>query len=228
MKLHESPKYYLSRGRDDLAVDTIHKIAATNKTTSSLTLEHLKAVDRAFDIDSEQAQEEKSLVQIAKESLSEFNFTHIKEVFGTRKLVYSSVLVSIVWGLIGLAFPLYNAFIPYYLQTHVAAGQQANSTYITYRNSLIIAVLGVPGALLAGVMVELRIGRKGAISISTVLTGMFLLLSTTAKSSNAQLGWNCAFNFTSNIMYGVLYAYTPEIFPARVRGTAIGMAASHK
>lgn len=27
-------------------------------------------------------------------------------------------------------------------------------------------------------------------------------------------------------MYGVLYAYTPEIFPTRIRGTGVGLAAS--
>lgn len=27
-------------------------------------------------------------------------------------------------------------------------------------------------------------------------------------------------------MYGVLYAYTPEVFPTRIRGTSVGLAAS--
>lgn len=30
--------------------------------------------------------------------------------------------------------------------------------------------------------------------------------------------------FFQNIMYGVLYAYTPEVFPAPNRGTATGIA----
>ena len=47
-------------------------------------------------------------------------------------------------------------------------------------------------------------GRKGTLSISTVLTGVFLYGSTTALTSDALLGWNCAFSFTSNIMYAVL------------------------
>jgi len=33
------------------------------------------------------------------------------------------------------------------------------------------------------------------------------------------LGWNCGYVFFSNIMYGVLYAISPEIFPAKDRGT---------
>jgi hypothetical protein len=66
-------------------------------------------------------------------------------------------------------------------------------------------VLGVPGCIIGGILVETpRIGRKGTLSLSTVLTGVFLFGSTTALNSAALLGWNCAYNFMSNIMYAVL------------------------
>lgn len=58
------------------------------------------------------------------------------------------------------------------------------------------------------------------------LTGVFLFASTTARSSPALLGWNCGYSFTSNIMYGVLYALSPEVFPTKVRGTGNAMVAS--
>jgi hypothetical protein len=64
------------------------------------------------------------------------------------------------------------------------------------------------------------IGRRGTLSASTVLTGVFLYASTTATNSDALLGWNCAYNFTSNIMYAVLYAYTVgAVHPARSLNT---------
>lgn len=98
---------------------------------------------------------------------------------------------------------------------------------MTYRNSLIIAVLGVPGCLLGGLLVETpRIGRKGTLAASTILTGVFLFCSTTALNSDALLGWNCAYNFMSNIMYSVLYAYTPETFATKDRGTGNAITAS--
>jgi MFS family permease len=217
-RLHESPKFYLSRGRDDLAVKTVHQIAHVNGKTSTLTLDQLESLNPP------EEEAHRGVHSLAREKLTEFNFNHIRAVFGTKKLAYSSSLVILVWAIIGVAFPLYNQFIPYFLKNNGA--EEPTSTYITYRNTLIIAVLGVPGALLAGLLVELRTGRKGAIALSTVLTGVFLFLSTRAKTSNDQLGYNCAYNFTSNIMYGVLYAYTPEIFPAKIRGTAIGLASS--
>lgn len=68
-------------------------------------------------------------------------------------------------------YPLYNAFIPYIIATKGAAFGDG-STYLTYRNSLIIAVLGVPGAILGGVMVEIPkyvVHPKDWICINAVL-----------------------------------------------------------
>jgi MFS family permease len=132
----------------------------------------------------------------------------------------------LIWAFIGLGYPLYNAFLPY-LQAIRGAEFGDGSTYLTYRNSLIVAVLGIPGALIGGALVEIRgFGRKGTLAASTVLTGVFLYASTTATTSNALLGWNCAYNFFSNIMYAVLYAYTPEIFATKDRGTGNALTAS--
>ena len=131
-----------------------------------------------------------------------------------------------MWAFIGLGYPLYNAFLPY-IQATRGAKFGDGSTYLTYRNSLIIAVLGIPGALLGGLLVQLpNFGRRGTLAVSTTLTGVFLYASTTALTSEALLGWNCAFNFFSNIMYAVLYAYTPEIFATKDRGTGNAITAT--
>lgn len=161
-----------------------------------------------------------------KRKLEEFNFTHVRALFATRKLAYSTALIMLVWAFIGLGYPLYNAFLPY-IQATRGAQFGDGSTYLTYRNSLIIAVLGIPGALIGGALVEIpRFGRRGTLAVSSALTGIFLYASTTAVTSNALLGWNCAFNFFSNIMYAVLYAYTPEIFPTKDRGTGNALTAT--
>jgi len=161
-----------------------------------------------------------------RRNTEKFRATQIRALFRTRKLALSTSLIILTWGLIGLAFPLYNVFIPYYFATRGAEFGDG-STYITYRNEVIVAFLGVPGALVAGWMVEIpRLGRKGALSSSTLLTGLFILLSTKARTSNELLGWNCGYSFTSNIMYGVLYAMTPEVFPTKDRGTGNGLAAT--
>lgn len=216
--LFESPKYLMGRGRDEQAISVVQEVAKRNKTTSSITLADLQVFDN-------EGPQGTTASAVLARRLEKINLTHVRALFATKKLAYSTTLVMLVWAFIGLAFPLYNAFLPY-IQSTRGASFGDSSTYITYRNQLIIATLGVPGALIGGALVEIpRFGRKGALSVSTVLTGVFLFASTTALTSNSLLGWNCAYNFTSNIMYAVLYAYTPEIFPTKDRGTGNALTA---
>jgi hypothetical protein len=134
-----------------------------------------------------------------KRKLQKLSLKHVRALFATKKLAFSTSLIMLVWAFIGLGYPLYNAFIPY-IQATKGAQFGDGSTYLTYRNSLIIAVLGVPGALIGGALVEVpRLGRKGTLGLSTILTGVFLYASTTALSSAALLGWQCAFNFTRSV-----------------------------
>jgi len=225
--LYESPKYLMGRGRDEAAVEMIHKVAAYNGKTSYLTVEHLKDAEKfGSDSSEKEAKMDVSAIAAVKRKLAIFDGSHVKPLFATRKLAYSTGLLIILWALIGLAFPLYNGFVTYYLQSR-GADFGDSSVYITYRNQIILSVIGVPGALVAGYCVELPfLGRRGTLAIFTTLTGVFILASTTARTSNALLGWNCGYSFTSNVMYGVLYAVSPELFPTRERGTGNAIVAS--
>lgn len=215
--IFESPKYLMGRGKDEEAVRVVHEVARRNGKTSSLTVEDLQRLGELQGTAASNA---------VHRNLEKLNLEHIKGLFATPKLALSTSLIITVWAFIGLGFPLYNAFLPY-IQASRGADFGDSSTYITYRNSLIISVLGIPGCLIGGLLVEVpRIGRKGVLSVSTAMTGVFLFASTTAVTSNALLGWNCAYNFMSNIMYAVLYSYTPEIFPTKDRGTGNALTAA--
>ncbi|KAK0185039.1 MFS general substrate transporter [Armillaria mellea] len=219
-KLYESPKFLMGRGRDADAVEAVHKVARYNGKESTLTVEDLRKVDgEKENLDLKSVVMDTSVRAVLRRSLSELSGEHVRPLFSSAKLAWSTSLIIVLWALIGLAFPLYNAFVTYYLATRGADFGDGSQT--------ILSVIGVPGALLAGYLVELPLfGRRGTLAISTVLTGVFILASTTARSSNALLGWNCAYSFTSNIMYGVLYALTPELFPTKDRGTGNALAAA--
>lgn len=221
-KVFESPKYHIGKGDDERAIQVLHEVARRNGRAEACTLsiEDLKACEPEGYVP------EVSAASAVKRSLEDFNLSKTRALFATKRLALSTGIIMSVWGLIGLAYPLYNAFIPFILATRGAEFNDG-STYTTYRNSLIIAASGVPGALLGGLMVEVpRFGRKGTLSLSTVLTGVMLFGSTTATSSSALLGWNCAFNFVSNVMYAVLYSYSPELFPTPQRGTGNALTAT--
>lgn len=224
--IYESPKYLMGKGDDAGAVAIVHEVARRNGKTTTLTLEDLQACNILTSSNSESAVQRTTATAAVKRNLQKLDASHVKALFATKKLAYSTSLITIIWAFVGLGFPLYNAFLPF-IQATRGVDFGDGSTYTTYRNSLIIAVLGVPGCLLGGLLVETpRIGRKGTLAASTALTGVFLFCSTTALDSNALLGWNCAYNFMSNIMYAVLYAYTPEIFATRDRGTGNAITAS--
>ncbi|KAH9919613.1 MFS general substrate transporter [Fomitopsis serialis] len=223
--LEESPRYLVGRGRDADAVAVIHRIAAYNGRSSSLTVEQLAAAgERA--VEANKAAAGAAGLPTLLSGTSVWTTYHIRSLFKTAKLAWSTSLLIVIWGIIGLASTLYNSFLPYIL-AHRDANYGDSSYYTTYRQEVILGAIGVPSALIAGWAVELpRIGRKGTLAISSGLTGVFLFASTTSHSSNALLGWNCGYAFASNIMYGVLYAISPEVFPAKDRGTGNGLTAT--
>lgn len=86
-------------------------------------------------------------------------------------------------------------------------------------------MVGVPGSILACFTVDIPyIGRKGTMSIATVITGVLIFCFTLSTDPNVQLACTSLEFFFQNIMYGVLYAYTPEVFPAPNRGTGTGIS----
>ncbi|KAF8654757.1 hypothetical protein AX16_003412 [Volvariella volvacea WC 439] len=216
--LLESPRFLVGLGKDQEAVAVIHRLADYNNTQSSLSVDHL------IQVAGEQPPQDGQRNILSRTSI--FALDHVKALFATKKMAYSTTLLIALWSIIGLASTLYNSFLPYLLASR-GADFGDGSLYIAYRNQFILSVIGVPAAFLAGWAVELPfLGRKGTLALSSGLTGAFLFASTTARSSNALLGWNCGYVFNSNMMYGVLYAVSPEIFPAKDRGTGNGLVST--
>lgn len=132
-----------------------------------------------------------------------------------------------------MGYPLFNAFLPQYLSHggSTSSTDEALATEVTgetYRNYAITSIVGVPGSLLAAYTVDHKspfLGRRGTLAISTLVSAVFLFLFVIyGRSSTSQLAFSCIEAFSQNIMYGVLYAFTPEIFPAPVRGAGTGVA----
>jgi hypothetical protein len=124
--LYESPKYLMGRGRDEEAVRVVHKVAAYNGTTSSLTLSRLQNAGRLRSKIDNDVELDTSAIGAVRRKLSQFSGNHVKSLFATRKLAWSTSLLITLWGscflpellrsksclpvdlaaFIGLAFPL--------------------------------------------------------------------------------------------------------------------------
>ncbi|KAJ5103351.1 hypothetical protein N7532_003880 [Penicillium argentinense] len=217
--LYESPKFLLSRGRQDEAVASVHGIAYKNKTKTWLTTEILNEIGGYPET---QEKEVLALADIIRRFFSKFSMERIGPLFANKRLGITTIILWFCWATIGMGYPLFNAFLPQYL---AKAGGETNSTYITYRNYAITSIVGVPGSILACYTVELKyVGRKGTMAAATVITGVLLFCFTASTNANVQLACTCLEAFFQNIMYGVLYAYTPEVFPAPNRGTGTGIS----
>ncbi len=95
-KLEESPRFLAVRANDAEAVAVVQRIAAFNGCSCSLTVEQLV---RAGDLARERAgaTEKHATVQVLSRS-SSYTIDHIKALFETRKLAWSTSLLISLWG----------------------------------------------------------------------------------------------------------------------------------
>ncbi|KAJ5276264.1 hypothetical protein N7524_002417 [Penicillium chrysogenum] len=218
--LYESPKFLLSRGRQEEAVASVHGIAYKNGAKTWLTNDILNEIGGHAEVHEKETG--LSYSQIVGRFFSKFSMERIAPLFANKRMGWNTALLWFCWTTIGMGYPLFNAFLPQYLSQ---SGGETNSNYITYRNYAITSIVGLPGSILACWTVEIKyVGRKGTMAISTLITGVLLFCFTTSTNSDIQLLCSCLEAFFQNIMYGVLYAYTPETFPAPNRGTGTGIS----
>jgi hypothetical protein len=247
--VYESPKFLASIGRDAEAVTVIHQIAKRNNKPCDLTVEDLHRAAAPYLTSDEvlnstnPATTKFTTFQLIKASFSDVSFEHIKPLFSTPRLAYSTSLVIFCYASLGLAYPLYNGFLGTYLaQKNASLGNTSlNATYAGYTYQ---AACGIPGSLVAAVMVEWgRGGRKFAMAFFTIAAGVFLFGLTAARNGAQINALTCMASFFENAfcksfkplpMYvlmcygvdGVLYGYAPEVFPTPSRGTGDALAAA--
>lgn len=126
--LYESPKYLVGRGRDAEAVAVIQKVAAYNGQTSSLTLEHLQTIDDCLGsrrstapgggLEAVEKREKNAFDTSAKgvimRKLEVFSGEHIRALFATRKLAWSTSLLIVLWGTL-----MEHQILPFVYLAHV-------------------------------------------------------------------------------------------------------------
>lgn len=141
-----------------------------------------------------------------------------------KKLGWSTFLIWLSWTLIGLAYPLFYAFLPDFLASR-GADTGESSPYYTWRNYMITNVVGIFGPVLAGYMCNLKfLGRRYTMVIGALLAMAFFFAYSAVRTAAQNVAFTCAIYFTVNIYYGTLYAYTPESLPSAHRATGNGIA----
>lgn len=216
--LLESPTFYIARGQDHRAIAVLDEMAAINGSSHDLTVEELQRVTlKTCDLPAENSTNSLLVARFRK-----YNCNHIRACFALPQLTLLTCLVLLVWSMVGMGFTLTNPPIPYYLQNK--SSKPPLTLTKTYVYSLYVALGGIAGAPTGGLLARFRWGHKGVLVGLLLALGVFQYCSTTASSHEIYLGWSVLFTFFVTMMFGALFAYTPEVFYSKIRGTGVGLA----
>ncbi|KAI1136793.1 MFS general substrate transporter [Hypoxylon sp. FL0543] len=211
VRLQETPKYRLGTGEDAELVETLQSIAKKYNRPCSITFEKLDACGTV-----------KTAHSKSRYSFQE-SLVHLRGLFATKRIGFSTVLIWLSWTLIGLAYPLFYVFLTSYLASRGA--YSGVGTFETWRNYTLTNISGIFGPILAAWMCNLRfLGRRYTMVIGALVTMAFFFAYTVVSTPAQDVGFSCAIAFCINIYYGTLYAYTPEVLPSAHRATGNGIA----
>lgn len=188
MRLKETPKFLLGEGRDQEVVDTLQFIATKYNRPCSLTMENLTACGTTGEWNgTARGEHAKTRISFAEVGV------HLQGLFATKKIGLSTSLIWFSWLLIGLAYPLYNVFLPSYLASRGASFGQIKAS-ITWRNYAIVNVCGIFGPVLAGFM-QVTSGHP------TVLTANIFQVPNPARPKVHNGCWRARDYGTSTILF---------------------------
>lgn len=177
IRLRETPKFLVGEGRDEEVVETLQFIATKYNRPCGLTLDKMQAIG----VTGLTGAAGTRRGSVSAHARSRFSFgevgMHLKGLFATRSLGLSTSLIWWSWLLIGLAYPLYNVFLPTYIQTRGAA-LGGLSPYYQWRNYALANFCSIPSPILAGYMCRSPYfwGRRGT------------MVSTMSSSHGMELG----------------------------------------
>jgi hypothetical protein len=187
--LYESPKVLLALGRQEDAVAVVQAVAKKNHKTTWLTSEVLDAVAGTGEIAG--TKDGLAKTEIIRRQLQTFAGHRLKPLFKDWKTTRSTLLIWFIWICIGMAYPLFFAFLPQYLQ-NAGKPEAPTSDYIVYRNYAITSVIGVPSTVIAYWTVDWKyVGRRGTLAVCTLMSGVFVYAFTHSGESAYQLGFSC-------------------------------------
>lgn len=224
-RMKESPKYLVYRGKDDKAVEVLHYISKVNGRESKLRLESFELLESEHERDSVSTglgtgKSQRNLSMGKKVGLE---LERYKLLFSSWDMTRLTVLVWLTYIMDYWGFTVAGSFLPKIIA--LKNGSLNLSLEFTYRSYLLIYFPGVFGVALGALCYNIpHVGRKWTMVISAGLMGASIFIFSAVNSSASNIGLNAMEYFFQSMFNAVLYGWTPEAFPAPVRGTACGIA----
>lgn len=191
----ESPRFLEEKGRVEEAVAVYHRIVGEDPQEDELKLD---------------------LSQIKNEPKQVKNAT-VAELF-SQKFLRRTVFLWLLW--FGIVFSYYGIFT--WLPSILAI--QGFSLTKSFSYVIVMTVAQIPGYFTAAYLVD-RIGRKPTLAMFVLGTAVSAYFFGQGGSVAMILGFGSLMSFFNLGAWGILYTYTPELYPTRARGTGAGWAA---
>ncbi|KAL4895475.1 major facilitator superfamily domain-containing protein [Aspergillus ambiguus] len=211
IRLKETPKFLLGQGKDAELSEHLHRLATQYNRSCPVDASELM---RCGMITSVHSRSRFSIGELA---------IHLRGLFASRRLVRLMILLWLSGLMVGLAYPLFNVFLPLYLASR---GLQfgVTSTYETWRNYALAQVCSIFGPIVSGYMASCRFfGRRYTMAIGGLITMAFLFAYSQVSSQAQNVAYPCVIAFTLQIYSACLYGYTVEVLPSAHRATGNGI-----
>ncbi|ORY26803.1 sugar transporter-like protein [Naematelia encephala] len=223
---HESPKFLLSMGREQEAIDVLHRIAKFNRAPPpTLSVQHFAEIDQSITQDSTTTVDNNDGTRRTNHLLQStiLGIKHLKGLFLNKLQVFIFVLLAVAYMGDYWSFNLAGSFLPLVLlRNNVSSG--SGTVTDTYRQYVYIYLPGIIGAVLALFSIQLPlVGRKWSLVFSAAMQGLSMAMYTQVRTTAGYVGLNALEYIMQTYFNAVLYASAPELFDTAYRGSASGM-----
>eukprot|EP01026_Neomeris_dumetosa_P050056 TRINITY_DN4381_c0_g1_i1.p1 TRINITY_DN4381_c0_g1~~TRINITY_DN4381_c0_g1_i1.p1 ORF type:complete len:407 (-),score=57.81 TRINITY_DN4381_c0_g1_i1:195-1415(-) len=228
--LPESPRYLSTKGDAENALKVLKRVAKVNGKTLPIGTLQVSFPKQAEDeIDSSKIPQ-LGCAGLVNKTLDVSNslVSSFRKLF-SRTLLLTSVLLIVVWftnalayyGLVLLATELHTQDKDEQ-ECDLDDPRKPSLSSGDYNEIFVTASAEMPGLIFAALLVDF-IGRKRTMSISLVLTALFIAPLLSGNTSVVLFFFSRAFVMAS---FTIIYIYTPEVYPTYVRTFGLGFFTS--
>ncbi|KAH9489363.1 hypothetical protein Btru_056470 [Bulinus truncatus] len=212
--LDESPRWLMANSKNNKAFKILQKAAKLNGKDPSV-ISQMNSLSEVYNKDSSNHEQDNTTP-----SNSVGRSLSLVDVFRDRRLFKNSLILWLAWFTTALSY-----FVIYLTSTSLSGNP--------YVNYFLTALMEIPANVFFYFSLN-KLGRRittmvpfALLGISILLSGIFKHLETNDHVYNI---WTLVTSLLSMVgasgSFGVVYLYTPEMFPTNLRNQALGLSSS--
>ncbi|RDA86155.1 hypothetical protein CP532_3008 [Ophiocordyceps camponoti-leonardi (nom. inval.)] len=240
-RCRETPRFLIYRGEDAKAIRTLEYVAKVNKRKCLISLQLLDSLQNEYDLKQARSsqfsppsplspltpvspvEERRRLFPKTKMQKMGRELGRVKLLFGSLRMTALTILTWLTYILDFGGFNIAGFYLPRILA--LKNGQESISLNHTYASYIYCYAPGILAVLLGAYASQIpAFGQKWTMVASSALMGTSIFLLSRVDSAAKSEGLFALEYFFQSTFNAVLYGWTPQAFPAPIRGTACGVA----